>query len=853
MAQSPSPEDGPSTRLYDSTSEDEPASESKMEPDNEAETASRPHVSSTPLHPMRSFQGAFGESIIESIDAASTTKQVSTLNPKQRRQKMLEQEDYDETYSAQWRRNPEAKFHPLWKLMAQISFGVHLLQQQLAKSDEEVVKILQKHVDEVDAFLERTTEDFEVSNQDIKERTNHLKLPLEHINIFDVMLDDQKFRSDIMDGNRKIELILTRTGRALKDSLIDVKTGMDCVTELSAYLVGIREQMSASDVQTSSIYHAMKSNTEGWSRALHNLQGLGNDLGQSLGKLGHILREMSVRAEAASKRAVSHRVTLTCFLIANRLTQVSRYQQSSRVPSNRSTRPTSPAMSAPTSKYSSARSANAHGKPLPPPPRSDTANSLRLETPNMAASRPDSRSHSPLQSPTPHSPALQPHRNHSPLASPTAQRSFQVPSPLAGSPRPASPSTSSGYEPSPFEGRFESVRAAPKPPGRRSNAGDGVTPLSKVTSATSSMRASSIQHSRSSSVTRSGSIIKRLRRNLSRDSKNDDRPSQPPQQRAAPQKHERSMTSDLADLMQVTGVNDETREPVAQAAPTSPLKRSKGISRMGSLRSSKTVPAVLRKKSLDTRPLESPAPDSAYAASEKQPYPDPDDLENINMVVRRKSLNRYLGDETLVRTLAPPTRSRAKPAPQKRSMSPGLPRPLTPLSQLDESDEDTTPRASTVPPEPEPQRPASPVSLVQPSPLPTSRPHSPSSTLGRPQTPTQRSKFGLFPSNRPMTPSAMSYTSEAPSLASPAKGPQAVRPLNGERWALDDELPAPSYARPRAESGYSNSSNSMFKGRELVGGATIVSNRDEKRKGGFGRFKNWVSGKRDTGGSKLRP
>lgn len=262
-------------------------------------------IGAPPVHPVPAMQGAFEESIVESVDEHNVPRK-PPLDAKARRQKMIERDEYDETYNAQWRRKPQAKFHPLWKLMAQVSFGVHLLQQKLAKSDEEVVKILQKHVDEVDTYLEKISEDFELAQLDIKERINYLKLPLEHVNIFDIMLDDKQFRTSIIEGNEKIERICDRTARATNDSIVDVRKGIEAVTELSNFLRSIGGKWGDASGQTLAIYNAMRGNAEGWSRCFQQLQVKGNDLGLLLGQLGNILNEMSKRAGVASRRAVSH-------------------------------------------------------------------------------------------------------------------------------------------------------------------------------------------------------------------------------------------------------------------------------------------------------------------------------------------------------------------------------------------------------------------------------------------------------------------------------------------------------------------------------------------------------------------
>jgi hypothetical protein len=257
-----------------------------------------------PEHPMSSMQGAFEESIVESTleetKEESNQHALENADPRARHQKMLEDGDK----RPKWRAKPGAKFHPFWKLAAQISFGVHLLQQQLAKSDEEVVKILQTHVDEIDAFLERTTEDFDLAIADVNERINYLTLPLQHLDVFNVMLDDRKFRASITEGNEKIERIIQRTKRAMQDALYDVEKGIEAATELGRYLDMIGSAWAMDNNEHLGIYTAMRGNNEGWQRCFRTLQGKSNDLAVVLGQLQGILDEMSKRVAIASKKSL---------------------------------------------------------------------------------------------------------------------------------------------------------------------------------------------------------------------------------------------------------------------------------------------------------------------------------------------------------------------------------------------------------------------------------------------------------------------------------------------------------------------------------------------------------------------
>ena len=258
-----------------------------------------------PVHPVPTMQGAFEESLAETLNEpedAYASNRESIADSVSRRKMLLEQQEYERTVAGRWKQRPGEKFHPLWKLVAQISFGMHLLQQRMAKSDEDVIKILQTHVDEVDGFLERTTEDFDLAQSDINERIRYLRLPLEHTDVFDTMLNDRSFRIAIVEGNEKIEHIIDRTAAAMNDALKDVQKGLDATRELAKYLTRLDRNWDDRTEEQDSVYLAMIGNTEGWSRAFLDLQAKGNTLRKALVQLGGIVAEMQRRAGAASRK-----------------------------------------------------------------------------------------------------------------------------------------------------------------------------------------------------------------------------------------------------------------------------------------------------------------------------------------------------------------------------------------------------------------------------------------------------------------------------------------------------------------------------------------------------------------------
>lgn len=266
-----------------------------------------------PVHPVPTMQGAFEESMKETLndsDEPDPSDRYSTADSISRRKMLLEQEEYERTVAGRWKQKPGEKFHPLWKLVAQISFGMHLLQQGLAKSDEEVIKILQTHVDDVDGFLERTTEDFDLAQGDINERIRYLRLPLEHGDVFDGMLNDRNFRIAIVEGNEKIEHIIDRTSAAMTDALKDVQKGLDATRELAKYLTRVDKRWDDRSEEHDSVYLAMIGNTEGWTRAFLTLQSKGSTLRKALVQLGGIVAEMQKRAGAASRKNLVNSVRM---------------------------------------------------------------------------------------------------------------------------------------------------------------------------------------------------------------------------------------------------------------------------------------------------------------------------------------------------------------------------------------------------------------------------------------------------------------------------------------------------------------------------------------------------------------
>lgn len=273
--------------------------------EDESSDEDEPAAMEPPRHPVPEMQAAFEESIRESTQEDERPKSLDN-GPEARRQKVLESGTYDDSWMTRWRQKPGARHHPLLKLMAQIVFGMHLLQQQAAKSDEEVVKILQTHVDEVDNFLEKTTEDFDLAIKDINERIHFLKLPMEHKEVFQTMLEDKQFRTQLLDGNDKIEKIIDRTTRAMAAAMLDVQKGKLATKELGLFLTGVKDQWPTDKEDLDAIYNAMEGNEQGWKHCLKELQKKGIELKDCLTQLATVIGEMSSLAAAASRKQRPH-------------------------------------------------------------------------------------------------------------------------------------------------------------------------------------------------------------------------------------------------------------------------------------------------------------------------------------------------------------------------------------------------------------------------------------------------------------------------------------------------------------------------------------------------------------------
>ncbi|KAL4901957.1 hypothetical protein BDW74DRAFT_68802 [Aspergillus multicolor] len=256
-----------------------------------------------PKHPIPQLQSAFDESIYESLHR-ETGDWVVDLDAQSRRRELLEGAKYERLCGRKWRQRTGERYHPFWKLTAQMSFGLHLLAQGTAKSNAAVLNILQLHVDEMDGFVSRTTEDFLIIQLDLRTRIQYLSLPLENLNDFDEMLADRGFRFAMIDYNEKIELAVERFTLAISDALRDLQKGREAVGALWQYLGQSTHESAPSSSNLTAIYNSMFANTEGWNLALSKLRRTGIALQYAITQLSRAVTEIQRRVGIASRKEV---------------------------------------------------------------------------------------------------------------------------------------------------------------------------------------------------------------------------------------------------------------------------------------------------------------------------------------------------------------------------------------------------------------------------------------------------------------------------------------------------------------------------------------------------------------------
>lgn len=258
-----------------------------------------------PLHPIPSMQEAFAESLEEATkaDVTSQKPKLRDQDPKQRRDRLLDQDRSQGPPNRLWRFRPGQRCHELRKLIAQISFGVELLIKGMANSDAQVLSILQGHIDEVDEFLEAAMEDVQQATLDLKQRLDFLKVPLQNMDVFEQMLENRKFRLQIVEGNVKIEHILSRTSTAHTQTIRDVSEGLWGVKQFAHYLKENEKGPWRQDrPDVVDVFEAMKGNTDGWHSAFTTLESNSTLLSGLLVQLSSLVNDIDKKAGEVSRR-----------------------------------------------------------------------------------------------------------------------------------------------------------------------------------------------------------------------------------------------------------------------------------------------------------------------------------------------------------------------------------------------------------------------------------------------------------------------------------------------------------------------------------------------------------------------
>ncbi|KJZ71591.1 hypothetical protein HIM_08985 [Hirsutella minnesotensis 3608] len=263
-----------------------------------------PNSPNIPIHPIPLLQEAFSESLDEATSGAITKKpKLTLLDARARREKLLAQDKEAEPYDAIWRYRPGQTQHELFKLLAQISFGVYLLLNGMANSNSQVINILQVHIDEVDEYLEVTLEDLGQAVNDLGARLDHLKMPLSDMQAFEALLEDRTFRNGILEANEKIDHILGRTDAAMKQWDDDIEAGLRCTAAFTSWLSDQTDQeWRAQRPDVAEVFDAMKGNAEGWLLALDDIQDRAQDVNNLLVRLMTLIIDMEKKAGEISRK-----------------------------------------------------------------------------------------------------------------------------------------------------------------------------------------------------------------------------------------------------------------------------------------------------------------------------------------------------------------------------------------------------------------------------------------------------------------------------------------------------------------------------------------------------------------------
>ncbi|KAM0249892.1 hypothetical protein ACHAQJ_008831 [Trichoderma viride] len=288
----------------DSEPDDDHEDEGDVDEIDHLSDSTPPPPPSIPVHPIPALQDAFAESLHEVMNGIEIEKpKLRALDAQGRREAVLAQGKDEPAFDAVWRLRPGQSQHELGKLIAQISFGVYLMLNGMANNNTQVVNILQGHIDEVDEFLEVTIEDLEQVETDLRGRIDHLMVPMSNATVFEQLLEDRKFRTEILEGNEMIEHILARTNVSMKQWDDDIEAGLQTSNVFINWLNEHAEgQWRSGQPDVTDIFDAMSGNAEGWLIAFEKISDSAQDINSLIIRLMNIISEMEKKAGEASRR-----------------------------------------------------------------------------------------------------------------------------------------------------------------------------------------------------------------------------------------------------------------------------------------------------------------------------------------------------------------------------------------------------------------------------------------------------------------------------------------------------------------------------------------------------------------------
>jgi hypothetical protein len=268
-----------------------------------------------PVHPIASMQAPFAESLYEAMryatmppDPAYAKPQLRAAGPdaKTRYDALLSEDSDAPPAGALWRYRPAQAHHELWRLEAQVAFGMHLLLRGVANDNAQVVAILQGHIDEIDEFLETALDDLSQGIHDLSERIGFMRLPMDNMAVFEGLLEKREFRIQITDGNEKIEHVLSRARRMLAQFDDDITHGLRATREFSAHLARERDgDWMVERIEVLPIYEAMRGNADGWMNAFGELGAKAAELDDLIKRLSGIVVFISAKAGEVSRKTWS--------------------------------------------------------------------------------------------------------------------------------------------------------------------------------------------------------------------------------------------------------------------------------------------------------------------------------------------------------------------------------------------------------------------------------------------------------------------------------------------------------------------------------------------------------------------